>query len=219
MATEPEPGDDPRWHRTESALRRALVELCAQTGPAAVTVPALVRQAGIGRATFYRHHHDVAAFVDAQREQMLTRLKRAFQHARHEAGPDPGRYVTLTVRIKAALQVVHENAELFTLLSRGPEGTVFRTRCRALLAELFAEDLDWLGIRVDADYCPPEYVSAFVVHATLGVIGTWLAKPRPEPIEDVTFFLVALISGGAEFLRVRQPDDPGTAVRPDPADA
>ncbi|MEU6381757.1 hypothetical protein [Streptomyces sp. NPDC046909] len=200
MGAEPVPGDDPRWHRTEDALRRALVEVGSRSGLDALTVTAVVREARVGRSTFYRHHHSVDAFVDTLRDELLAHLVEAFRDARHRAGPDSDRYRTVTGRVRSVLLTVHEHAKVFGLLWSGPEGTAFRGRCRELLAELVAEDLDLLGVRIDADYCPPEYVIAFLVHTVFAVVDTWLAKPTPEPVEDVTFFLTALISGGAEFL-------------------
>src|SRR5207253_5494560 len=57
---------DPRAARTRERLREALLEECAERPLAEVGVAALVRRAGVGRATFYVHYADLEALaVDA----------------------------------------------------------------------------------------------------------------------------------------------------------
>src|SRR5262245_10990601 len=50
--------EDVRAKRTEKLLLSALIELTVQKGFAAVTVSDLTKEAGINRATFYRHYQD-----------------------------------------------------------------------------------------------------------------------------------------------------------------
>ncbi|MER5886672.1 TetR/AcrR family transcriptional regulator [Streptomyces sp. NPDC001941] len=58
--------EDPRTERTRSKLREALLAECADGALAEVSVAALVRRAGVGRATFYTHYADLEALaVDA----------------------------------------------------------------------------------------------------------------------------------------------------------
>ncbi|MER8044465.1 TetR/AcrR family transcriptional regulator [Streptomyces sp. NPDC094032] len=54
---------DPRAERTRSRLRQALLEECADSPLAQVSVAALVRRAGVGRATFYLHYADLEALA------------------------------------------------------------------------------------------------------------------------------------------------------------
>ncbi|MGW1894725.1 TetR/AcrR family transcriptional regulator [Streptomyces sp. NPDC002004] len=57
---------DPRAARTRAKLRRALLDECTEHPLAEVGVAALVRRAGVGRATFYLHYSDLEALaVDA----------------------------------------------------------------------------------------------------------------------------------------------------------
>ncbi|MEU2158591.1 TetR/AcrR family transcriptional regulator [Streptomyces sp. NPDC019396] len=57
---------DPRAERTRGRLRRALLEECGERPLAEVSVAALTRRAGVGRATFYLHYPDLEALaVDA----------------------------------------------------------------------------------------------------------------------------------------------------------
>ncbi|MFC9328149.1 TetR/AcrR family transcriptional regulator [Kitasatospora sp. NPDC057015] len=60
------PAADPRAERTRERLRLALLAECAERPLAAVSVSAVVRRAGLGRATFYLHYEDLQALaVDA----------------------------------------------------------------------------------------------------------------------------------------------------------
>ena len=60
------PEGDARAVRTRAKLRRALLDACAEQSLAEVSVAALVRRAGVGRATFYVHYTDLEALaVDA----------------------------------------------------------------------------------------------------------------------------------------------------------
>lgn len=57
---------DPRAARTRARLRQALLEECAEQPLSAIGVAAVVRRAGVGRATFYVHYADLEALaVDA----------------------------------------------------------------------------------------------------------------------------------------------------------
>ncbi|WP_406274346.1 TetR/AcrR family transcriptional regulator [Streptomyces sp. NBC_00191] len=57
------PAGDPRAERTRARLREALLEECAERPLAEVSVAALVRRAGLGRATFYLHYPDLDALA------------------------------------------------------------------------------------------------------------------------------------------------------------
>ncbi len=49
---------DPRFERTESALREALMDQVAEKDFDAVKIESLCKAAGVNRATFYLHHRD-----------------------------------------------------------------------------------------------------------------------------------------------------------------
>ncbi|WP_340379812.1 TetR/AcrR family transcriptional regulator [Streptomyces sp. SS7] len=193
-------GRDPRSRRSERALRRALVALAAESGPASITASELAASAGIGRATFYRHHDSVLAFIDSLRAELIAELRSAFLDVRLDSGTKPGTYDVLACRARAVLLVAAHDVDLFRLMWEGNGGTAFRDRFRAELAVLFAEDLRQIGAKTDAAYCPPEYLSAYATHAITGVLGAWLAKDEREPVEDVTFYLVTLINSGSQVL-------------------
>ncbi len=188
--------------RVDAALRRALVELGSATPLSEVSATALVRRAGIGRTTFYRRYANADHYIESVREQLLAELKGAFVDAQREAPRDSGLYRIMIQRTGEMLTTVEQHADVFRLLWRGAESSTFRDRCRDLLADLLGADFENLGAPIDAAYCPPEYVLAFLAHAFFGVISTWVAKAQPDPIDDMAFYLASLMSGNtADFLK------------------
>ena len=51
--------EDLRVKRTHKLLQEALIELTIQKGFAAIAVSDITKQAGVNRATFYRHYQDL----------------------------------------------------------------------------------------------------------------------------------------------------------------
>ncbi|MGV9855555.1 TetR/AcrR family transcriptional regulator [Streptomyces sp. NPDC003442] len=80
-------GQDPRTVRTRGRLRDALLAECASQPLEKVSVSAVVRRAGVGRATFYLHYEDLQALaVDACAEVVRDAVEAV--HA-YEGIPDP----------------------------------------------------------------------------------------------------------------------------------
>jgi AcrR family transcriptional regulator len=80
-------GEDPRARRTRDRLREALLAECSGRSLEEVSVSAVVRRAGVGRATFYLHYEDLQALaVDACSEVVRDAVEAA--HA-YEGLPDP----------------------------------------------------------------------------------------------------------------------------------
>ncbi|PJE94833.1 TetR family transcriptional regulator [Streptomyces carminius] len=87
MSGEETAGRDPRTVRTRARLRRALLAECADRPLAEVSVSAVVRRAGVGRATFYLHYEDLPALaVDACAEVVRDAVEAV--HA-FDGPPDP----------------------------------------------------------------------------------------------------------------------------------
>ncbi len=75
-------------------LRRALLAaasaLLAEVGPAALSLRAVARAAGVTHAAPYRHFPDKAALLAALATDGFERLRAAMDAAREAAGPDSG---------------------------------------------------------------------------------------------------------------------------------
>ncbi|MER7772499.1 TetR/AcrR family transcriptional regulator [Kitasatospora sp. NPDC096140] len=154
---------DPRAERTRARLRRALLEECAERPLAEVNVAALVRRAGIGRATFYVHYADLDALaVDACADVVRAAVDalHAWRGVPDPSAPPPaltGFFVDLVPH--AALY-----RALLTPGGGGPLGVVLtrdlRERSRAERALAGAPE--------------PDLVAAAVAGTFTGVLGDWL---------------------------------------------
>lgn len=68
---------DPRYIRTEAAIRFAFLELVREASVASVTASDVCRWAGISRNAFYLHHSGVAALYVAMVDELLADVRSA----------------------------------------------------------------------------------------------------------------------------------------------
>lgn len=177
--------EDPRAARTRARLRRALLDACADTPLAEVTVAALVRRAGVGRATFYLHYGDLEALaVDACADVVRDAVDAL--HA-WRGLPDPA---TPPPALLAFFAGLAPHAGLYRELLRpgggGPLGLVLHEDLRARsLAE-----------RALVGAPEPGLVASAVAAAFAGVLADWLhglVEGTPEEVAHrVWRLLIAL---------------------------
>ncbi|MEU7015888.1 TetR/AcrR family transcriptional regulator [Streptomyces sp. NPDC046385] len=177
--------EDPRSERTRARLRAALLEECASGPLDKVGVAALVRRAGVGRATFYVHYADLEALaVDACAE--IVREAVDALHAWRGA-PDPASPPPALVDFFERLP--QHRALYGALLSPGGGGPLGQVLHRDLRARSQAE-------RTLAGAPEPELVASAVAATFAGVLADWLhglieATPA-EVTERVWRLLISL---------------------------
>ncbi|MEU4119166.1 TetR/AcrR family transcriptional regulator [Kitasatospora sp. NPDC028055] len=193
MSAAPDPRDapdprgavDPRAERTRAALRRALLAECAERPLADVSVAALVRRAGVGRATFYVHYADLEALaVDACAD--LVRVAVDALHA-WRGVPDPDvPPPALTGFFTGLVPHAGLHRALLTPGGGGPLGLVLN---RELRERSRTE-------RALAGAPEPDLVAAAVAGTFTGVLADWLhgrITAEPERIaEQVWRLLISL---------------------------
>ncbi|MCH0570386.1 TetR/AcrR family transcriptional regulator [Streptomyces sp. MUM 136J] len=154
---------DPRTVRTRALLRRALLEECAHRPLTEVSVSALVRRAGVGRATFYLHYQDREALaVDA-----CADVVREAVDALHawRGVPDP---LTPPPALLAFFDRLAQHARLYReLLSPGGGGPLGLVLHRDLRTRSRAE-------RALAGAPEPDLMASAVAAAFAGVLADWL---------------------------------------------
>ncbi|MFE0651098.1 TetR/AcrR family transcriptional regulator [Streptomyces sp. NPDC059534] len=155
--------DDPRAARTRARLREALLEECADRPLAQVSVAALVRRAGVGRATFYLHYADLEALaVDA-----CADVVREAVDALHawRGKPDPA---TPPPALPAFFDRMAPHTALYRELLRpggsGPLGLVLHQELRARSRTE----------RTLAGAPEPDLVASAVAATFAGVLADWL---------------------------------------------
>ncbi|MGW1215154.1 TetR/AcrR family transcriptional regulator [Streptomyces sp. NPDC002499] len=182
--TRPAP-EDPRAARTKERLREALLAECAERPLAEVGVAALVRRAGVGRATFYVHYADLEALaVDA-----CADVVREAVEALHswQGRPDPAHAPPALAEFFNSLT---PHAELYRALlapgGGGPLGLVLHRDLRAYS----------LRERERAGAADAPLVASAVAATFAGVLADWLHglldADAPQVADQVWQLLVAL---------------------------
>lgn len=155
--------DDPRASRTRAKLREALLDECARRPLADVSVAALVRRAGVGRATFYLHYAGLEALaVDACADFVCEAVDAL--HA-WRGRPDPVRAPAALLEFFAGLA---PHADLYrALLTPGGGGPLGRVLHRDLRAYSLRE-------RELAGAADAPLVASAVAATFAGVLADWL---------------------------------------------
>ncbi|MEV7524258.1 TetR/AcrR family transcriptional regulator [Streptomyces sp. NPDC091371] len=180
--------EDPRTARTKARLRESLLAECADRPLAEVSVSAVVRRAGVGRATFYLHYEDLPALaVDA-----CADVVHAAVDALHawQTGPGSLPPVRPPEALAAFFAGAAGHAALYrTLLLPGGAGPLGERLHHELRARALAE-------RAAVGAPHSDLVASAVAAAFTGVLADWLhgrvpAAP-PELADQVWSLLLAL---------------------------
>ncbi|MER5469943.1 TetR/AcrR family transcriptional regulator [Streptomyces sp. NPDC002935] len=177
--------DDPRTARTRAKLRQALLAECAEHPLEEIGVAALVRRAGVGRATFYVHYADLEALaVDACADVVREAVEAL--HA-WRGRPDP---VSAPPALRAFFTELAPHTGLYrALLSPGGGGPLGRVLHRDLRARSLAE-------RTLAGAPDAPLVASAVAATFAGVLADWLhglLEGTPDAVADQVWqLLVAL---------------------------
>ncbi|MFC8080842.1 TetR/AcrR family transcriptional regulator [Streptomyces sp. NPDC057307] len=180
-----EPPADPRAARTRAALRQALLDECAERPLEQVGVAALVRRAGVGRATFYLHYADLQALaVDA----CATVVREAVDALHAWRGlPDPA---SPPPALTAFFTGLVPHADLYrTLLRPGGSGPLGELLHRELRERSRTE-------RALAGLPGSELIDSAIAASFAGVLGDWLhglIDARPEAVAGHVWRLLMVL--------------------------
>ncbi|MFE9257666.1 TetR/AcrR family transcriptional regulator [Streptomyces sp. NPDC006879] len=155
--------DDPRAARTRALLRAALLAECTGRSLDEVSVAALVRRAGVGRATFYLHYQDLRSLAVDACAQVVTDAVEALHAWR--GVPDPSSAPAALVQF---FEEVGAHAQLYRALLAPSSGGPLGARLRHELSERSASERRLAGAP------EPELVGAAVAGAFTGVLADWL---------------------------------------------
>ncbi|WP_394427670.1 TetR/AcrR family transcriptional regulator [Streptomyces sp. SGAir0957] len=185
MSSEPQAGQDPRTARTRGRLREALLAECVGKPLEGVSVSAVVRRAGVGRATFYLHYDDLQALaVDACTEVVRDAVEavHAFEGAPDPAVPPPA--------LAAFFTAAAARADLYRgLLHTGGSGPFGELLHRELRARSQVE-------RKQAGAPHSETADSAVAAVFTGVFADWLhglVDERPDDLARQVWRLVMSI--------------------------
>lgn len=180
-ATDPR-ASDPRAARTRAKLRAALLEECAERPLDEVGVAALVRRAGIGRATFYLHYTDLQALAVDACADVVREAVDALHAWRGTPAPD-----SPPAALSAFFAEVAPHAPLYRSLLRpgggGPLGELLHRELRAYSRRE----------RELAGAPEPDLVASAVAATFAGLLADWLhglVDATPEEIAARTWRLL-----------------------------
>lgn len=183
---------DPRFERSQKALRTAALELARVTPVDDITVSEICRSAGITRDTFYRHAASaVELLADALREQ-LDFAMRPHQRA---AGREEFRAAE-----RALLSHVADHADIYRNSLRPQLVAPLRANLTDALATALSDHLrrhpDALPRAVARDDASAmSMLAAYAAAGTVGAIEVWLSS---SPL-DIDHGVTTIIAASPEF--------------------
>ena len=188
--TRPAAVTDLRMLRTRQALRRALLALLDRNQLDQITIRDIVAEAGVGYATFFRHH--------ASKEELLNEI----------AAEQVGSLMALTlplldptdtrVSCLALAKYVDKHRALWSALLTGGAAGTLRAEFIRLAQEAAA------NVRSN-EWIPVEHGAVYGVTATIEILTWWLRRPAgeytPEQVAEFIDRLVVAPATGPESLR------------------
>ncbi|MCB5165773.1 TetR/AcrR family transcriptional regulator [Streptomyces bambusae] len=178
---------DPRTARTRARLREALLAECADRPLAEVNVSAVVRRAGVGRATFYLHYEDLTGLaVDACAEVVHAAVDALHAWQTGPGSVPPARPPAALAEFLAA--TAHRGDLHRTLLLPGGSGPLGDRLHVELRARAHAE-------RERAGAPHSELVASAVAGTFTAVLADWLHGTVPGGPQQLADRLWLLLMG------------------------
>lgn len=178
-------------HRRDvrGAILDAAGTLALERGPLSVTMSRIAEEAGVGRATLYKHFDDVESVLLAWHD---LRIRHHLAHL----GDVRDRTRGAGERLRAVLEEYallsyesrrHRHSELAAWLHRGERMGRAHAQVRDLVQDLVAEAADAGAVRRDVH---PRELAVYCVHA-LGAAGELPSKAAARRLVDVTLEALA----------------------------
>lgn len=170
---------DARGRKTMHALHAALIHLIQDQPLERITIDNIVEQAGISRATFYRHYASKEQLVEEIGTEEIDRLLEM-------ALPRFSR-VDTSAGSRAVANYVNENRRLWSVLLTGGAEGVMRRRF-AHLAQTRGQQMD----DGTTHELPIDLCAAWGMAGTVEILAWWLRQEQPIPISTVAQYLERL---------------------------
>ncbi len=179
---------DPRYARTETAIRSAFLELVREAPVASVTASGVCRRAGISRNAFYLHHSGVAALYVSMVNELLADVREACLAFAGRVSASGNIDEGLMSLVLSAL-VRHE--ELLRALLPSDDGAIAR-RLADGMADAYVEAS--LVLSKQGDSLEHRLRCAFSAWALMGFMQRWLSLTN-RPITEMLPYLEEFHAG------------------------
>jgi AcrR family transcriptional regulator len=200
---------DRRVARTRTALYDALVALIRRKAYEEITVEAILREADVGRATFYAHFTS----KDDLLERSLDRLRDLLMAAQGNGESAPFPWDSSWSPSRVFFEHIAEFADVRFALSGGRGGPILRDAVDRVLAGVFRAAMP----KGMADTLPRDLVVLHIVSTVNATLRWWLEHRPGMSAAEVDALFAQLLLGGlpeascAFFLR---PAAEAAGVRP-----
>jgi AcrR family transcriptional regulator len=174
-------------HAVRDATLDATAALVAEHGLASVTMSAIAKETGIGRATLYKYFPDVGAILVAWHQRQITEHLERLAAVRDQAG-GPTERLEAVLTAYALITHEHHGGELGALLHQGDHVAQARQQLKDFIRDLLAEGATHGDLRRDvasdelATYCLHALTAAPTLASKAAVrrlVAVTLAGLRP----------------------------------------
>lgn len=184
-----DPPTDRRITRTRIAIRNALVALIDEKGFDAITVSDITARAGINRGTFYLHYQDKYELLERTTDEVVQDIENLV------VGAKPLKIANYTSQplpiLERIFHYIKAEESLIRALLRLSGANNFITKIRGVMEKNlilgFNDGQKELDLLV-----PKEYLVAYIMHAHLGIVQTWVESGCQESPQEMAVILSQL---------------------------
>ena len=172
--------EDLRVKRTHKLLQEALIELTIQKGFAAIAVSDITKQAGVNRATFYRHYQDKYDLLN----QYVARVYRLLAAAPGDRPPQPGEANTRQTQsgLSTIFEHIHANAKFYRVMLGKNGDPLFAEKIRQYVRERIWRSLPPRQQKNDDTI---DLYLSYSSSASMGAVLWWLEHDMPYTPEQI----------------------------------
>lgn len=181
--------DDLRVQRTHKLIQDALLTLTTQKGFSNVTVRDIAREAGINRATFYRHYQDKFDLLDRYAQEVYQLLDQPEDESSKSPGDViSGKTVSGLVRL---LEHVRDNADFYRVMLGKNGDPAFAEKIRQYIEKRFRRALPET---LKGDNIFTDLYLSYISSGSVGALLWWLEHDTaysPEELAAISYRLSA----------------------------
>ncbi len=188
---------DPRYARTEAAIRSAFLELMREVPVGSVTASGVCRRAGISRNAFYLHHSGVAALYVAMVDELLADVRGACLAFAERV------FATADINegfMSAVLGALVRHEGLLQALLPSDDGAIAK-RLADGMADAYVEAS--LTLSGQGDSLEHRLRCTFSAWALMGFMQRWLSltdRPIPEMLPYLAEFHAGVQADAVRYL-------------------
>ncbi|MBK8837060.1 MAG: TetR/AcrR family transcriptional regulator [Anaerolineae bacterium] len=190
------PNIDRRVARSKASIRDALVSLITEHGFDAVTVNDIAARADINRGTFYLHYRDKFDLLEQTEDEVIGKIERIIAAGEIIKPEDLINFDKPLPVIVALFEYLRDNAALMHAILGLRGDVALQTKIRKSL-ERNLKFGALSGGRPLTFLAPAEYLVAYGLSASFGVVQLWLERGCAETPREMAVILTRLSLGGA----------------------